>query len=228
MRLRCAAIVLLLLSGCGGGDDPSPRAEPPRAVTPEPAADTPPAVAVPDGGTQAGHGADATRVRVPERDRTPPTAVVSLIDERGTALATAEVFRDASPAHVELDEPRVRGVTVGTDADSGVLRSRVSVTEEIVCRPHGGGATFIKLRTRYYPPPAIERMVAPPGARILSRKTRARTHTLGGGRCGPDATMIAVRGELWGDVTNGSGLEGVSRHIRFTYERNAGPGGQVP
>jgi hypothetical protein len=219
MRLTCAAIVLVLFAGCGGEDDPAPRAEPPRPAAPQPADDGP-AVAVPDGGTQTGHGADTTRVRVPERDRTPPTAVVSLVDERGTALATAEVFRDATPEHVELDEPRVRGVTVGTDPDSGVLRARVSVTEEISCRAHASGQTFTKLRTRYYPPPAIERMVAPPGARILSRKTRTRTHRLVGDRCGPNADVVAVRGELWGDVTNGSGLEGVSRHIRFTYLRS--------
>jgi hypothetical protein len=221
MTRTFAAIALALLAGCGGGDEPADpqqrAAPPPRAA---PADEDSSAVAVPDGGTQAGHGADATRVRVPERDRTPPTAVVSLVDERGTTLSTAEVFQDARPAHVELDEPRVRGVTVGTDPDSGVLRSRVSVTEEIVCRPHAGGATFTKLRTRYYPPPAIERMVAPPGARILSRKTRSRTHELVGDRCGPDAEAVAVRGELWGDVVNGSGLEGVSRHIRFTYERS--------
>ena len=212
MRMTWAAIALVALAGCGGDDEPS-RPQP----APQPDAEAP-AVAVPDGGTQAGHGADATRVRVPERDRTPPTAVVSLVDERGTALATAEVLRDASPAHVELDGPLVRGVTVGTDPDSGVLRARVSVTEEIICRAHASGQTFTKLRTRYYPPPAIERMVAPPGARILSRKTRSRTHELVGDRCGPDAEAVAVRGELWGDVVNGSGLEGVSRHIRFTYE----------
>jgi hypothetical protein len=217
MLRTCAAIALVLLAGCGG-DEPS-QADPPRGAAPAPQGDDGPAVAVPDGGTQAGHGADPTRVEVPERDRTPPTAVVSLVDDRGAALATAEVFRDARPAHVELDRSVVRGLTVGTDPESGVLRARVSVTEVITCRAHASGETFTKLRTRYYPPPAIERMVAPPGARILSRKTRARTHALGGGRCGRDASMIAVRGELWGDVVNGSGLEGVSRHIRFTYER---------
>jgi hypothetical protein len=228
MTRTLVAVAVVLLAGCGGDEPPraapQPDGDAPAAAAPDerPQAapeDDSPAVAVPDGGTQAGHGADRTRVTVPERDRTPPVAVVSLVDDRGATLATAEVFRDAQPAHVELDEPRVRGVTAGSDPDSGVLRARVSVTEEITCRPHAGGATFTKLRTRYYPPPQIERMVAPPGARILSRKTRARTHALVGGRCGPDAAMTAVRGQLWGDVVNGSGLEGVTRHIGFSYER---------
>jgi hypothetical protein len=212
-RLTAAVIVLVLtLTACGddGGDkaarDTRP-AEPDTAAVPAPAP--------PDGGTARGHGADPGRVVVPRRDPTPPEAVIALALPGGETVAETTQPPGGEPAPVRLDEPRLRGTTVGRDRDGGVHRVRVSITERITCS--ADGRTFERLRTRYFPPPQVGRAAGVPGARTPTERTRSVTVDLALERC-EGAEPVAVEGELWGEAVNGTGLEAVTRHIPFTYE----------
>jgi hypothetical protein len=211
------AVSVLAAAGCSDGA-PEERAEKPRlqqAAAPPAASPPPPA----DAGRAAGHAADASRVSVPRRDPTPPTALVTLAGRDGATLG--EATRPGGRDHggvVRLREPRVRGTTTGRDEDGGVARVRVSVSERIACRPAGGRRTFVRLRTRYIPPPQVERIRSSPGTRLPTRRSRSVVLRLAGDRCGA-AEPVAVRGELWGEVINGNGLEAVTPHVRFAYGR---------
>jgi hypothetical protein len=170
----------------------------------------------PDAGTQAGHGADPARVAVPERDPSPPTASITLARADGTELA--EAYQPGAAAHprtVSLDEPALRGTTTGRDANGGVARVRVSLREEVECREADGA--YQRLRTRYFPPPQIERIRSNPGARLPTTATRSLPLSLSETRCGA-GRVATVHGELWGEAINGSGLEAVTPHLRFVYE----------
>ena len=171
----------------------------------------------PDAGTRAGHGADPQRVVVPESDDTPPSAVVSLQMRNGTTAAEAAQPGRAPHGVVRLDEPRVRATTVGSDQHSGVVRVRVSLREQITCRARSG-QTGTRPRTRYVPPPQVERITARPGFRIPTRERRSVTLPLSGG-CPRGTTALRVEGELWGEAVNGLGLEAVTPHIRFAWTR---------
>ena len=203
---------VVVLAGCGGEerDEERPRDPGPGAGSPS---------APPDAGRPAGHGADDGRVRVPDRDRTPPGAVVLLAAPSGRTLAEAAIpGADRPPSTVQLVEPRLRGTTVGRDAEGGVARVRISISERISCRERGGRATFTRSRVRYFPPPQVERVRSSPGALLRRRLTRSILLDLGGDRCG-SARPVAVSGELWGEAVNGSGLEAVTPHLRFEYPR---------
>jgi hypothetical protein len=203
VKLRLLFLVALVLAGCGEAN---------RATVEEPASPAPP----PDAGTQAGHGADPGRVVVPERDPSPPSATITLAGADGSTLAkTSPPERGRHPATVTLDEPALRGTTTGRDADGGVARVRVSLREEIDCRAADG--TYQRLRTRYFPPPQVERIRSNPGARLPTRAKRSLPLSLSEGRCRADR-LTAVHGELWGEAINGSGLEAVTPHLRFVYE----------
>jgi hypothetical protein len=159
---------------------------------------------------------DPGRVAVPARDDTPPEAVITLRRADGTPLARAE--QPPAPAHprpVRLEAPRLRGTALGRDPDGGVARVRVSIRERIACRRPGGGASD-RLRTRYFPPSQIERIRSNPGARLPTALARTLPLQLAGDRCG-EARPVAVHGELWGEAINGSGLEAVTPHLRFTW-----------
>jgi hypothetical protein len=169
----------------------------------------------PDAGTRAGHGADVARtVEVPGTDATPPEATISL-SAGGTRLGSASQppVDSADAAIVELRRPQLRGTTVGRDADGGVARVRVSIKERITCRREG--TTFTRLRTRYFPPPQVERVRSTPGAVLPTRRVRTLALRVGHGRCGPTARAHSIHGELWGEAVNGNGLEAVTPHIRF-------------
>jgi hypothetical protein len=189
------------------------QASEPRQTTREELASPAPP---PDAGTQAGHGADPGRVTVPERDPSPPTATITLARAGGTALAeTSQPEQGARPDTVTLDEPVLSGTTTGRDADGGVARVRVSIREEIDCRAADG--VYERLRTRYFPPPQVERIRSNPGARLPTRATRSLPIRLSEGRC-QAGRLATVHGELWGEAINGSGLEAVTPHLRFVYE----------
>ena len=209
---------VLLLAACGGGDGSARRPTALATETPTESAgsasEAPPPS--PDGGMPAGHGRRPTRVVVPRQDKTPPAGIVSLQLPDGRTVAEAAQPGDAPTEVVKLERPRLRGTTVGIDLDSGVVRVRVSVGELITCRSPSG-ATEQRLKTSYFPPPAIERMNAAPGARIPVRETRSRSLELGHGRCPPSMTPAAVDGKLWGEVINSLGLEAVTPHIRFRW-----------
>jgi hypothetical protein len=201
LRLATAAIIALALFGCGGDDEPpAPR----RAAPPAP----------PDGGVARGHGADTDRVAVPDRDASPPEAAIALAIPGGRTLAEATQPPGDQPGSVELDAPRLRGTATARDQDGGVARVRVSITERITCLAAGGA--FERRRTRYFPPPQIERIRVAPGTRLPTARTRSMDLELAGGRCG-DADVVAVHGELWGEAINGTGLEAVTPHILFAY-----------
>jgi hypothetical protein len=207
---------LVLVTGCGGdGDRPEQpagrteqRTEPDRSGAPQP----------PDAGTRAGHGADRALVEVPYADATPPMATIALVLPDGRTAA--EAFRPGTaPAEpVALAQPRLRGTIIGVDEDSGAVRVRVSVKESITCRA-SGGETEVRPKLRYFPPSQIERATAAPGARIPALETRSRLVRIGRGRCPAGTVATAVNGELWGDVTNGLGLEAVTPHIHFEWRR---------
>jgi hypothetical protein len=162
----------------------------------------------------------ASHVRVPERDASPPEAMIVLRDAAGAPLA-----RSAQPPlpgyadTVELERPRLRGTGIGRDHNGGVARVRVSIREEVACRGRGGDIE-VRPRTRYYPPSQIERIRSSPGARLPTEVRRTLPLALAGDRCGR-AEPVEVRGELWSEATNGSGLEAVTPHLRFIWRRIA-------
>lgn len=195
-------VALLLLVGCEG-EEPQDEASQPA----------PP----PDGGTQAGHGADARKVAVPHRDSSPPTATIVLESASGTPLAEASQPGKRPKATVELSEPRLRGTATGRDGDGGVARVRISLKEVISCQAASDQSRFQRPRVRYFPPPQIERIRSNPGTPLATEASRTLRLTLGG-RCG-DAQAVAVKGELWAEATNGTGLEAVTPHVHFKWTR---------
>jgi hypothetical protein len=162
------------------------------------------------------------RVAVPDQDSSPPSAKTSLRRPAGEVLAEAAQPGDGEPHLVVLDQPRLRGTTVGVDAESGVPRVRVSITEVISCR-FADGRVDERRKRLYFPPSQIERIRSSPGARIPVRETRSVVVALGRGRCPRGAETAAVRGELWGDATNGLGLEAVTPHIPFEWRKDRYP-----
>ena len=153
---------------------------------------------------------------MPPSDDSPPSARIVLSTTGGEAKAEAvQPPEGARAAEVELDAPRLRGTVIGTDFDGGVARVRVSIKETITCRADDG-RTRTRPRVRYFPPPQVERIRSNPGASLPAAQRRTLTLNLAGDRCG-DARAIAVRGELWGEAINGSGLEAVTPHLRFRW-----------
>jgi hypothetical protein len=110
----------------------------------------------------------------------------------------------------------LRGIATGRDPNGGVARVRVSIREEIECR-NGEEGPYRRLRTRYFPPPQVERIRSNPGARLPTKATRSVPLRLSQSRCGA-GRLTAVHGEIWGEAVNGSGLEAVTPHLRFVYE----------
>jgi hypothetical protein len=209
VRSRLLILCAVLLVACG--DDDTAEREPANAQR-EPATPAPP----PDAGTQAGHGADQGRVAVPERDASPPSADIALAEAGGRVLAEAsQPPAGSAPRAVTLEEPVLRGTTTGRDPDGGVARARVSIREEIACRD--GDGAYRRLRTRYFPPPQVERIRSNPGARLPTTASRSVPLRLSAERCGA-GRLTSVHGELWGEAINGSGLEAVTPHLEFVYE----------
>ncbi len=212
-RLRHALILttvaLAAAAGCGGEDDDESPASAAPADRPESTEGSTPAPP-PDAGTRTGHAGDRPgRVEVPESDESPPDATILLRSAGGRTLARIAGRGEGEEDAVTVSSPKLRGTTVGTDDDGGVARVRVSIREELRC---GSG---IRLRTRYFPPPQVERIRSTPGALLPTRKTRSVPIELSVTRCGE--TPKQIRGELWGEAINGSGLEAVTSHIPFTW-----------
>ena len=146
-------------------------------------------------------------------------ATIALSDaDGGRTLAEASRPGSRDSGEVGLREARLRGTAVGEDANGGVARVRVSISERIICRRDDDGR-FERLRTRYFPPPQIEQNRSAPGTRLPTRGTRSRLVLLVGERCGPGAEATEVRGRLWGEVINGSRLETITPSVQFGYRR---------
>lgn len=210
MRREYVLVVAFLVPAGCAGEEEGDAERPPRDQASQPA---PP----PDGGTQAGHGADPRQVVVPRDDSTPPAATIVLESASGTPLAKASQPGRQPEAAAKLAQPRLRGTATGRDADGGVARVRISLKELITCQAAGADSTFRRPRVRYFPPPQIERIRSNPGTRLATHVTRTLPLTLGG-RCG-DGQALAVDGELWAEATNGTGLEAVTPHLHFKWTR---------
>jgi hypothetical protein len=214
VKSRLLVLGAVLLVSCGGDDAAEQERAAERDATAEPEAVSPAPPA--DAGTPAGHSADPGRVAVPERDPSPPTATIALARAGGSTLADASrPPQGAAPEAVSLDAPALHSITTGRDANGGVARVRVSLREELECRGEDG--PYRRFRTRYVPPPQVERIRSNPGARLPTTATRSLRLRLSVARCGA-GRLTAVHGELWGEAINGSGLEAVTPHLKFVYE----------
>ena len=199
LRAATCLTLALVAAGCGGGE-PSPATPPARAPD-DAAAD---GVAVPDGGVARGHGAgDDGRVRVPERDPTPPLARLRLDPGGGEpAVVHRSPVRSRRAPVVALARPEVRATAEIRDADGGTGRIRLTVHWEADC----GGER--RRRTVNLPPSQIERIRLAPG--FLAPVERRRS-----GRV-PLPRGCRVTGEAFADATNASGLESFSDPVRFS------------
>lgn len=168
--MRRAAVVILVLAGCGGGDPAPPER---------------PTVAVPDGGMSAGHADEPRRVTVPATDRTAPGAVLR--------LATVEAVSGGAPKTVRLTAPVLEPTAVGRDKQ-GMTRIRVSLEARLRC-----GDEVVPL-IRYFPPPEIARPRIPPGRPApteLMRRVRFALACPSGDLAGADGTLWADATSAW-------------------------------
>jgi len=207
---RLVVLTLLALAGCGGDSAPSPERDRAPAVPDGGVAgghDADRAPAVPDGGVAAGHGAEDARarnVRVPERDATPPLALIR-VAPGGAAppVVHRSPVRARRSAPIELARPLLRATAVVRDADGGTGRIRLTVRYVATC---GGDR---QRRTLHHPPPQIESIRLAPGTAAPTRRTRSARVRLPA-RC-------RVTGEAFADATNAHGLESFSDPVRFAY-----------
>ena len=197
-RVRRAALLVMLAAaaGCGGETDPQPPSSPP------------PGAAVPDGGQRAGHGGDdaprAQVVRVPDRDTTPPLAILRLEPGDGArpVVHRSPVRPRRAPA-VELTRPEFRATAIIRDEDGGTGRIRLTVRYDATCDGRR------ERSTQHRPPSQIERIRLTPGTRApVERRRTARVRVPAGCR---------VTGEAFADATNAHGLESFSDPVRFAY-----------
>ena len=200
------AMTLALAAGCGDDDR---QARPGRSR-----ASRAPRAPPPDAGTQTGHGADRReRTEVPDSDASPPKATIVLESPAGHARARASEPGPESDRVVRLNRPALQGVTVGLDENGGVARVRVSVREQIRCTAGPGRSASHPL----LPAPAGRAHPVEPGSRCCPPGRSAHIPIeLSTQRC--DGRTAEVRGELWGEAINGSGLEAVTPHLRFVFE----------
>jgi hypothetical protein len=189
--MRRVTVLIVLVAGCGGGDEP--------AASPEPAPQERPSVGVPDAGMSAGHANEPRRVVVPPRDRTAPDAVLRL-------ASVEAVSGGPAPDRVTLDAPVLEPTAVGRDKQ-GMTRIRVSLHAKLRC-----GDEVVPL-IRYFPPPEIARPRIPPGTRAPTELKRDVSFDL---TC-RQGELRSADGGLWADATSAWETESSSAPIRFTY-----------
>ena len=163
-------------------------------------------MAVPDGGVAAGHGADTARrvrVPVPERDASPPLALLRLWPGAGARpVEHRSPVRPRRSPPVTLSRPEVRATAVIRDPE-GTGRIRLTVNYVATC------AGERRRRTIHHPPPQIERIRLAPGTDAPAVRTRHDRVPLPAG--------CRVAGEAFADATNALGLESFSDPVRFVY-----------
>jgi hypothetical protein len=214
--LRTAAViaVTLFLAACGGDSPREP--EPVKPVNREigtGAAAEPPVAGPPDGGTRAGHGNDLAAqferkvrgtVRVPDRDVTPPLALLRVDPGAGEPVVHDSPVRSQRRPALRLARPELIATALIRDADGGTGRVRVSAIYTTRCngqeRQHGD----------YFPPAQVENIRIAPGVRVpIQRERTARLRFAAG---------CDVTGHVFAEATNASSLESFSDPIWFRYE----------
>ena len=206
-RAGSSLALAVALAGCGGGGSPPGDAPPERGV------------AIPDGGVAAGHGAGDLRVRVPERDATPPLAQLRL-DPGGGAPAVVHrspVRAGHGPA-VALARPEVRATAVIRDPDGGTGRIRLTVRWVADC----GGER--RVRTVHLPPSQIERIRIAPGVLAPVERRRSGRVRLPRG-CDGDGRGVRGRHERLGprELQRSRALQRGSRGDRIRYALSPRP-----
>ena len=155
-----------------------------------------------------GRPRSAGDVRVPARDRTPPTAILLLRSGGRVVSSTAPVRADRDPP-IRLAGPSVGLTALIRDRDGGTGRIRASLTYRQLCPDPAGGRRELAPRVHHFPPAEIARVRLPPGAAAPSERTRRARVRL---ELRPGCV---VHGKAWADATNASGLESFSDQIRF-------------
>ena len=150
--------------------------------------------------------AAAPKVRVPERDTTPPVALLRLgaaRKEPGVLTVSPSAPRDRHET-VTLPRPEFHATAFVRD-EGGAGRIRLSTTYSTRC----GGRS--RPTHESLPPAQIENVRLAPGTRIATEETRTATMRLRAGR------GCTVTGQAWAEATDGHGLQAVSRHVAFRY-----------
>jgi hypothetical protein len=186
---RLLVLPLVALAGCGSSDAPPPSSR---------------AVAVPDGGVRAGHGAPRASVPVPERDASPPLALVALSPGGGAEpVVHRSPVRPRRTAPVTLAGPEVRATALIRDPE-GTGRIRLTVKYVAEC------AGTRRPRVIHRPPAQIERIRLAPGVQAPVERRRSERIPL--------PAACRVEGEAFADATNALGLESFSDPVRFVYD----------
>ena len=211
--MRIAALFALAVAAafgaCSGDEEQSPE-DPAHA----PSREQPAAQAVPDGGVREGHGAEDEAppprergsIIVPETDPTPPRPVVTLAGVRAT------LDRGAPRVLVSQGEP-IKVTVIGRDRDGGMGRARVAIRARLTCRSTGGKVAARPF-VRYIPPAQVVRIRIAPGTRTRTELRQTVTQRFDTTEC-MSATLERFTGQAWADITNASGLDATSKHIRF-------------
>ena len=156
---RAALLIALAVAGCGGDTAPEPAPPPDE-----------PGRGGPDGGQRAGHGGDddARVVRVPERDATPPVAILRFEPAGGAppVVHRSPVRRGRGRA-VELARPAFRATAIIRDEDGGT--GRIRLTRPLRDHMRGGRR---ERTTLHRPPSQIERIRLTPGTRAPTERRR--------------------------------------------------------
>ena len=166
-------------------------------------------MAVPDGGVAAGHGADTARparVRVPERDATPPLALLRLEPggRRAPPSCTAPPCARAARPAVALARPEVRATALIRDPDGGTGRIRLTVElRRHAAQASAAAAPSTSRRRR------SSASGSRPGPRVPGASAAAAASALPAG--------CRVAGKAFADATNALGLESFSDPVRFVY-----------
>ena len=158
-------------------------------------------------GVVAGCGGSSGDEEPPPRDEPAPPA------RESGSIVVPEIDRTPPRAIVRVSHDPLVVTVVGRDSDGGMGRARVSIRAQLLCRvPDGDVSTqgFV----RYVPPPQIERIRIAPGTRTRTELRRTVTQRFDSSDC-RRGSLEGFRGEAWADVTNASGLDATSKHIRF-------------